>query len=65
MKHTLQLLILASAAVSSISFAESLPQTTTVEKVLDAKGSTTAHAQIKRDATIVVSPRTGVRYNLG
>lgn len=65
MKHTLQLLILASAAVSSISFAESLPQTTTVEKVLDAKGSTTAEAQIKRDATIVVSPRTGVRYNLG
>ncbi len=65
MKHTLQLLILASAAVSSISFAESLPQTTTVEKVLDAKGSTTARAQIKRDATIVVSPRTGVRYNLG
>ena len=65
MKHTLQLLILASAAVSSISFAESLPQTTTVEKVLDAKGSTTAHAQVKRDATIVVSPRTGVRYNLG
>ena len=32
---------------------------------MDSKGSTTARAQIKRDATIVVSPRTGVRYNLG
>lgn len=65
MKHTLQLLILASVTVSGMSYADDLPKTTTVEKVLDAKGSTTAQAQIKRDATIVVSPRTGVRYNLG
>ena len=65
MKHTLQLLILASVTVSGMSYADDLPKTTTVEKVLDAKGITTAQAQIKRDATIVVSPRTGVRYNLG
>ena len=45
MKKPLQLLILASVAVSSVGFANEAPQattTTTVDKVLAAKGPTTA-----------------------
>ncbi|EKU55195.1 hypothetical protein ACINWC323_3137 [Acinetobacter sp. WC-323] len=65
MKKPLQLLILASAAVSGIAFAAQAPQTTTVDKVLAAKGTNTAEAQVKREVTTVVSPRTGIRYTLG
>lgn len=65
MKKPLQLLILASAAVSGIAFAAEAPQTTTVDKVLAAKGTNTAEAQVKREVTTVVSPRTGIRYTLG
>lgn len=65
MKKTLQLLILASAAVSGFAFAAEATQTTTVDKVLAAKGSNTAEAQVKREVTTVVSPRTGIRYTLG
>lgn len=65
MKKPLQLLILASAAVSGIAFAAEAPQTTTVDKVLAAKGINTAEAQVKREVTTVVSPRTGIRYTLG
>ena len=65
MKKTLQLLILASAAVSGFAVADNIPQTTTVDKVLAAKGATTAEAQVKREVTTVISPRTGIRYTLG
>lgn len=65
MKKTLQLLILASAALSGVVLADNIPQTTTVDKVLAAKGATTAEAQVKREVTTVISPRTGIRYTLG
>ena len=65
MKKPLQLLILASATVSGFAVAENIPQTTTVDKVLAAKGATTAEAQVKREVTTVISPRTGIRYTLG
>lgn len=56
---------MASAAVSGFAFANDAPQTTTVDKVLAAKGTNTAEAQIKREVTTVISPRTGIRYTLG
>ena len=65
MKKPLQLLILASAALSGVALADNIPQTTTVDKVLAAKGATTAEAQVKREVTTVISPRTGIRYTLG
>lgn len=65
MKKPLQLLILASAALSGVALADNVPQTTTVDKVLAAKGATTAEAQVKREVTTVISPRTGIRYILG
>lgn len=65
MKKPLQLLILASATVSGFAVAENIPQTTTVDKVLAAKGPTTAEAQVKHEVTTVISPRTGIRYTLG
>lgn len=65
MKKPLQLLILASAALSGVVLADNVPQTTTVDKVLAAKGATTAEAQVKRAVTTVISPRTGIRYTLG
>ena len=65
MKKALQLLVLASTAVTGLAFANEAPQTTTVDKVMAAKGSTTAEAQVKREVTTVVSPRTGIRYTLG
>ena len=65
MKKPLQLLILASAALSGVVLADNVPQTTTVDKVLAAKGATTAEAQVKREVTNVISPRTGIRYTLG
>ena len=65
MKKPLQLLILASAALSGVALADNVPQTTTVDKVLAAKGVTTAEAQVKREVTTVISPRTGIRYTLG
>lgn len=65
MKKPLQLLILASAALSGVALADNVPQTTTVDKVLAAKGATTADAQVKREVTTVISPRTGIRYTLG
>ena len=65
MKKTLKFLILASVAVSGFAVAEDTPQTTTVDKVLAAQDNTTAEAQVKRDVTTIISPRTGIRYTLG
>jgi hypothetical protein len=36
-----------------------------VDKVRAAQGVVTAEAQVKREVTTVVSPRTGIRYTLG
>lgn len=65
MKKSLQILILASTTLSGFVFADEAPQTTTVDKVLAAQGATTAEAQVKRDVTTIISPRTGIRYTLG
>ena len=65
MKKTLKFLILARVAVSGFAGAEDAAETTTVDKVLAAQGNTTAEAQVKRDVTTIISPRTGIRYTLG
>ena len=60
--------ILTVLAVPSFVFAAetaSAPQTTTVDKVLAAKGPTSAQAVVKQENTTVISPRTGIRYTLG
>ena len=64
-EKTLQLLILASVAVSGFAVAEDAPQTTTVDKVLAHRATPQQRAQVKRDVTTIISPRTGVRYILG
>ncbi len=58
MKKPLQLLILATAALSGVVLADNVPQTTTVDKVLAAKGATTAEAQVKREVTTSGDTRT-------
>lgn len=68
MKKVLQPLFLTVLAVPSFVFAAetaSAPQTTTVDKVLAAKGLTSAQAVVKQENTTVISPRTGIRYTLG
>lgn len=68
MKKVLQPLFLTVLAVPSFVFAAetaSAPQTTTVDKVLAAKGPTSAQAVVKQENTTVISPRTGIRYTLG
>ncbi|HFG6956040.1 hypothetical protein [Acinetobacter baumannii] len=68
MKKVLQPLFLTVLAVPSFVFAAetaSAPQTTTVDKVLAAKGPTSAQAIVKQENTTVISPRTGIRYTLG
>ncbi|EXE40380.1 hypothetical protein [Acinetobacter baumannii] len=68
MKKVLQPLFLTILAVPSFVFAAettSAPQTTTVDKVLAAKGPTSAQAVVKQENTTVISPRTGIRYTLG
>ena len=65
MKKVLQPLFLTVLAVPSFVFAAetaSAPQTTTVDKVLAAKGPTSAQAVVKQENTTVISPRTGIRY---
>jgi len=67
MKKVLQPLFLTVLAVPSFVFAAetaSAPQTTTVDKVLAAKGPTSAQAVVKQENTTVISP-TGIRYTLG
>lgn len=68
MKKVLQPLFLTVLAVPSFVFAAetaSAPQTTTVDKVLAAKGPTSAQAVVKQENTTLISPRTGIRYTLG
>ncbi|MEG0344544.1 MAG: hypothetical protein RR633_20330 [Acinetobacter sp.] len=65
MKKLLQPLFFVSLAIPVLAFADTAPQTTTVEKVQAATGVTTAQTVVKNETTTVISPRTGIRYTLG
>mgnify|MGYP000113603771 CR=1 FL=1 len=65
MKKLLKPLFVATLAVPALAFADTAPQTTTVEKVQAATGAVTAQAEVKNETTTVISPRTGIRYTLG
>jgi len=65
MKKLLKPLFVATLAVPALAFADTAPQTTTVEKVQPATGAVTAQAEVKNETTTVISPRTGIRYTLG
>lgn len=63
MKKVLQTLFFSAMVMPAISFAA--PSTTTIDKVQAATGEVAAQAQVKKQATIIASPRTGIHYNLG
>ncbi|WP_296284611.1 hypothetical protein [uncultured Acinetobacter sp.] len=65
MKKLLQPLFFATLVIPVLAFADTAPQTTTVEKVQAATGVTTAQTVVKNETTTVISPRTGIRYTLG
>ena len=50
---------------SGTVMASETPQTTTLDKVQDAQGATTAQVEVNQDMTTLISPRTGIRYSLG
>ncbi|MEN8427763.1 hypothetical protein [Acinetobacter schindleri] len=61
MKKVLQPLMIAALAIPTLSFAAS--ETTTVDKVKQAIGPTTAPVQVDASGQVTVeSPRTGIRY---
>ena len=62
MKKVLQPLMIAVLALPSLTFANNATQTTTLDKVQAARGTTTTQAIIKDDNITVMSPRTGIRY---
>lgn len=65
MTKVLKTLMFTVVALPVIAFAAPAPQTTTVDKVIAAKGITQAQTEVKHEVTTVVSPRTGIRYSLG
>ena len=65
MKILLKSIFAATLTLPAFAFADTVPQTTTVEKVQAAAGVMTAQAEVKNDSTTVISPRTGIRYTLG
>ena len=65
MTKLLKPLFIATLAVPALAFADTAPQTTTVEKVQAATGTVSTQAEVKNDTTTVISPRTGIRYTLG
>ncbi len=65
MKILLKTIFAATLTLPAFAFADTVPQTTTVEKVQAAAGVMTAQAEVKNDSTTVISPRTGIRYTLG
>lgn len=65
MTKLLKPLFIATLAVPVLAFADTAPQTTTVEKVQAATGAVSAQAEVKNETTTVISPRTGIRYTLG
>ncbi|EIM39727.1 hypothetical protein HADU_05550 [Acinetobacter sp. HA] len=61
MKKVLKPLMIAALAIPTLSFAAS--ETTTVDKVKQAIGPTTAPVQVDASGQVTVeSPRTGIRY---
>ena len=65
MKILLKTIFATTLTLPAFTFADTVPQTTTVEKVQAAAGVMTAQAEVKNDSTTVISPRTGIRYTLG
>lgn len=65
MKILLKTIFAATLTLPVLAFADTAPQTTTVEKVQAAAGVMTAQAEVKNDSTTIISPRTGIRYTLG
>ncbi|WP_411689772.1 hypothetical protein [Acinetobacter pseudolwoffii] len=61
MKKVLKTLMIAALAMPALSFAETAA-TTTLDKVQQAVGSTTAQVQRTDEQVTVASPRTGIRY---
>ncbi len=61
MKKVLKTLIIAALAMPVLSFAQT-PSTTTLDKVEQAVGTTTAQVQRTDTQVTVVSPRTGISY---
>jgi hypothetical protein len=64
MKQLLKTLSIVSLALPTLVFANT-PQTTTVDKVQAAAGVVTAQTEVVNASTVVISPRTGIRYDLG
>lgn len=58
--------LLSSVFTTTLAIANESPvQTTTLDKVQDAQGNTTAQIEVNQDITTLISPRTGIRYSLG
>lgn len=63
MKKVLKPLMIAALAIPTVVFANA-PQTTTVEKVKQAVGPTTASVVVDANGQVTVqSPRTGIKYS--
>lgn len=60
-----QMLLISTVLMPVAVMASESPQTTTLDKVQDAQGITTAQVEVKQDITTLISPRTGIRYSLG
>ena len=66
MKKIKQAILLSICVAPAITWAaEAQPFTTTVGNVLAAKGATTAQTVVQGNNTMIISPRTGIRYALG
>lgn len=65
MKQLLKPFLIAALALPTLAFAETAPQTTTIDKVKAATGAAAAEVEIKNQTTSVTSPRTGITYTLG
>lgn len=62
MKKVLKPFVIAALAIPTFAFANAA-QTTSVEKVQQAIGPTTAQVQVGTDGQVTVaSPRTGIKY---
>ena len=65
MKKILQATIFSMFGLPVFAFANTETQTVPLANVQAATGVTQVQAEIKNDATTVISPRTGIRYTLG
>ena len=62
MKILLKTIFAATLTLPAFAFADTVPQTTTVEKVQAAAGVMTAKADAHNHSTPVITPRTGIRH---